>query len=352
MKETARRAFLASAIFVGVVALALALWKLKLLIAVFFLGLIIAAAMRPGVEALNRHRVPRIVGILLHYVALAGAIAILLWQVVPTAEKQISHAIPTSTSQLNKAAKNSSGWRHKIFTAIKKRLKDLPSGSKLIHPAISATKTAFEVLIGILIALATGAYWIFERDRAERVVLSLLPRDKRRTVRDTWGLIDAKLGAYVRGQLLLVCLVATVLSTAFWIIGLRFWLLVGIFAGLVELIPVVGPLAAGVIAVGVGLTSSWQVGVAAGIVVLCVRLLEDYVVIPKVLGDAVGLTPLTVLFAVAAVTIVFGGVAVLLAIPFAAVVVTTLDVIVLKHDPGDAETPTVLFPAKDSAEQP
>jgi predicted PurR-regulated permease PerM len=107
-----------------------------------------------------------------------------------------------------------------------------------------------------------------------------------------------------------------------------------------------------VIAVGVGLTSSWQVGVAAGIVVLCVRLLEDYVVIPKVLGDAVGLTPLTVLFAVAAVTIVFGGVAVLLAIPFAAVVVTTLDVIVLKHDPGDAETPTVLFPAKDSAEQP
>lgn len=349
MKETARRAFLASIIFVGVVALALALWKLRLLLAVFFFGLVIAAAMRPGVEALARYHVPRVLAVLLHYLALAVAIGIVLWQVVPIAEQQIAHAIPTSRSQLNKETKHSSGLKHTILSAVQKRLKDLPSGSKLIHPAIQATTTAFEVLIGIFIALATGAYWIFERDRAERVVLSLLPMNKRRTVRETWTLIDAKLGAYVRGQLLLVCFVATVLSTAFWIIGMPFWLLVGIFAGLVELIPVVGPLTAGVVAIGVGLTHSWQVGLAAGIIVLCVRLLEDYVVIPKVLGDAVGLTPLTVLFAVAAVTIVFGSFSVLLAIPFAAVIATAIDVVILKRDPGEAEQPTVLFPAKDSA---
>ena len=64
----------------------------------------------------------------------------------------------------------------------------------------------------------------------------------------------------------------------------------------------VGPLAAGAVAVGVGLTDSWQTALAAGLIVLGVRLLEDYVVIPKVLGEAVGLTPLTVLFSVAAVT--------------------------------------------------
>jgi predicted PurR-regulated permease PerM len=353
MKETARRAFLASTIFVGVVALALALWKLRLLLAVFFFGLVIAAAMRPGVEALARYHIPRVVGVLLHYLALAGAIGILLWQVLPIAQQQISHAVPTSKAQLNKEAKHSHGIKHTILVGIKKRLKDLPSGSKLIHTGISATKTAFEVLIGIFIALATGAYWIFERDRAERLVLSLLPRSKRRTLRETWTLIDAKLGAYVRGQLLLVCFVATVLSFAFWIIGMPFWLLVGIFAGLVELIPVVGPLAAGVVAVGVGLTQSWQVALAAGIVVLSMRLLEDYVVIPKVLGDAVGLTPLTVLFAVASVTIIFGSFSVLLAIPFAAVIATAIDVIVLKRDPGEAEQPTVLFPAKDAGgEQP
>ena len=71
-------------------------------------------------------------------------------------------------------------------------------------------------------------------------------------VRDTWDLIDLKLGAFVRGQLLLIVLVATVLSLAFWAIGLPYWLLVGIFAGIVEIVPVVGPLAAGAVAVGVG----------------------------------------------------------------------------------------------------
>ena len=68
-------------------------------------------------------------------------------------------------------------------------------------------------------------------------------------------LIDLKLGAYVRGQALLITLVATVLSICFWAIGLPFWLLIAIFAGIVEIVPVIGPLIAGALAVGVGLTS-------------------------------------------------------------------------------------------------
>jgi len=102
------------------------------------------------------------------------------------------------------------------------------------------------------------------------------------------------------------------------------------------------------VAIGVGLTQSWQVALAAGLVVLTVRLLEDYVVSPKVLGDAVGLTPLTVLLSVAAVTFLFGGFAVLLAIPFVAVLVTIVDVMVFDKNPADEEPPTVLFPAKEA----
>ena len=77
----------------------------------------------------------------------------------------------------------------------------------------------------------------------------MIARKHRRVVRDTWELIDAKLGAYVRGTLLLVAFVATVLSIGFWAIGLPFWLLVGVFAGVVEIVPVIGPLVAGILAV-------------------------------------------------------------------------------------------------------
>jgi len=348
MRETARRALIASAIFVGVVALALALWKLKLLIALLFFAFIIAAAMRPGVDRLRRYHVPRAAGVLLHYAALAGLIALVLYFLVPIAQTQISNAVPTSRSELNKATKHSKGIKHEILKGIQKRLKKLPSASKIVDTGLQVGVRAFEILIGIFFVFASAAYWIFERDRAERVVLSLLPPRRRKIVRDTWNLIDLKLGAFVRGQLMLVALVATVLSFAFWAIGLHFWLLIGVFAGIVELVPVIGPLSAGAVAIGVGLTQSWQVALAAGLVVLTVRLLEDYVVSPKVLGDAVGLTPLTVLLSVAAVTFLFGGFAVLLAIPFVAVLVTIVDVMVFDKNPADEETPTVLFPAKEA----
>jgi predicted PurR-regulated permease PerM len=143
-----------------------------------------------------------------------------------------------------------------------------------------------------------------------------------------------------------------VLSLCFWLIGEPYWLLIGPFAGMVELIPVLGPLLAGILAIGVGLTVGWQVAVEAAVAVTAVRLLEDYVVVPRVLGNAVGLSPLTVLIAVAATGIVLGGVAVLLAVPVAAVLATIVEVVLLDRDPSEAEVPTLLFPAKDSSSNP
>jgi predicted PurR-regulated permease PerM len=204
------------------------------------------------------------------------------------------------------------------------------------------------VLIGIFFTFAVAAYWIFERDRARRLLLSLIAHDHRKTVRDTWDLIDAKLGAFVRGQLLLIAFVGTVLSLAFWAIGVPFWLLLGIFAGIVEIIPVIGPLVAGAVAIAVGLTDSWQVALSAGLAVLVVRLFEDYIVVPRVLGHAVGLSPLLVLVSVTAIGLLLGGVFVLVAVPIAAVLVTLVDVIVRDKDPSDEDVPTLLFPAKDA----
>src|SRR5205814_5133157 len=121
----------------------------------------------------------------------------------------------------------------------------LPSGTKFVHPALEITKTAFEVLVGIFFVFAVGAYWIYERDRAIALVQSLVPRRHRRVTRDTWVLIDQKLGAFVRGELVLIVFVAVILSSGFYGIGLHFWLLIGTFAGIVEIVPILGPLVAG-----------------------------------------------------------------------------------------------------------
>jgi len=346
MAGIARKAFVVTLVGLAVVVGALALWKLKLVLSLVFLGFIIAAAMRPGVEALKRRGIPRGVGVAVHYVLLVGLVGLFLWLVVPRAVTQVQHAL--DRDRIRHAARTSTGIKHDILTGLDKRLRRLPSGGKLVRPAAEITKRAFEVLIGIFFTFATAAYWIFERDRAIDLVASLMPRDKRKRMRDTWDLIDAKLGAFVRGQALLIVLVGTVLSIAFAIIGLPYWILVGSFAGIVEIVPVIGPLAAGALAIGVGFTASWHTALAAGVCVFAVRMLEDYVVLPKVLGEATGLSPLVVLFSVSAITILFGGFAVLLAVPFAAVLATVVDVTLRGRNPAEEEVPTVLFPAKDA----
>jgi predicted PurR-regulated permease PerM len=347
MTGTARKTATATLVAIAIIVAALALWKLRVIIALFFLGIVIASAMRPSIEWLHRrYGLPRAVGVILHYLGFLAALGIFLYLVVPTAITQVDHAIghvPTSTSELHHAAEHSHGIRHEILSAIDKRLRQLPSGASLLHPAITVTKTIFEILVGILFMFAVGAYWIFERDATIGLVQSMVPRKHRRVTRDTWVLIDMKLGAFVRGQFLLVMLVAVMLSFAFWLDGEPYWLLLGAFAGLVELIPIVGPVAAGAIAVGAGLTAGWMVAIGAGLAVLILRQLEDYVIVPRVMGHAVGLSPLVVLVSVVCVGVLLGPIYVLIAIPIASIAATVVDVVLRGRDPAEEEAPTVLF---------
>jgi predicted PurR-regulated permease PerM len=350
MGDTARKSFVATTVAVAVVAGALALWHLRVLVALLLLALVIAAAMRPGVDFLYRHRIPRGLGVTIHYIGFMLVVALLLWLIVPRALDQIETALgtlPTSASDVAEAARKSHGLKHEILIGIQHRLERLPHGSGLIHPAITYGRTALAVLVGIFFTFAVAAYWIFERERAQALILGVTARKHRKVICNTWDLVDAKLGAFVRGQLLMITFVSTTLSVAFWLDGLPYWLLLGVFAGIVEIVPVIGPLAAGVVAIGAGLTVSWQTALGAAIAVFGLRLIQDYVVGPRVLGHAVGLSPLVVLVTVTTVGLLLGGFYVLLATPIAAVLATLLDVVVLDKDPAKQHVPTLIFPAKD-----
>src|SRR5579862_3673151 len=324
-ESTARRAFVSTVVVVAVVAAALALWKLKIVIALLLLAVTVSAAMRPGVDWLAERRIPRALGVLLHYLALLGLVALFLSFVVPHLITQVESAVGSSKGH------HGSGVKGEILDAIQRRLQHLPSAGKLLHPALSVGQKAFEVLIGIFFTFASAAYWLFERDRAVDLVASLVERPKRKKLRDTWLLIDMKLGDFVRGQLILILLVSTVASTVFWAIGEPYFLLIAI-----------------VLAAAAGLTSSWHIALYAAVALLAIRLLEDYLVTPRVLGGAVGLSPLVVLVSVTATGILLGGFYVLLAVPIASLTATLIDVLVRGLNPANAETPTVLFPAKDS----
>ena len=100
--------------------------------------------------------------------------------------------------------------------------------------------------------------------------------------------------------------------------------------------------------VGVGLTDSYHTALLAGAALLVIRVVQDYVINPRVLGSAVGLSPLLVLVAVSIVGVLLGPFYVLISVPLASLLVTVVDVVFRDVDPAEAEVPTVIFSAKET----
>jgi predicted PurR-regulated permease PerM len=334
-------------VFLAVTAATLALWEGRVVVLLLFLAYTLGAAMRPGVESLMRVGVPRTLALVGHFALFFALVALLLWLIVPVAFDQTQQALadvprrdaPTDPGLLYSV-------REQALSSLQSKLREISEPDT----ALSTLLGTLEALAGVAFTLAAAAYWVIERDRLVNVVLAVVPHEKRTTVRDTWLLIDLKLGAVIRTKLLLVLITASILSVAFWAIGLPYFLLVGVFAGIVEILPVIGPLIAGLTAVAAGLTVSWQLGLAAAIVVYGLRIVQDYVINPRLFGRAVHLPPLAVLLAVSAVALLLGPWWVPLAVPLTAVVSSLLDVLVWRTDPAEQEVPTVLAPTDDTVE--
>jgi predicted PurR-regulated permease PerM len=334
-------------VVLAVAAATLALWEGRVVVLLLFLAYTLGAAMRPGVDGLVRFGVPRGFALVGHFALFFGAVVLLLWLVVPVAFEQTQQAL-TDVPRHDAATDQGlvSSIREQALSSLESRLREIAEPDT----ALSTLVGTLAALAGFAFTLAAAAYWVIERDRLVNVVLAVVPHEKRATVRDTWLLIDLKLGAVIRTKLLLVVMTASILSFAFWVIGLPYFLLVGVFAGLVEVLPVIGPLIAGLTAVAAGLTVSWQLGLAAAVVVYGLRIVQDYVINPRLFGRAVHLPPLAVLLAVSAVALLLGPWWVPLAIPLTAVVSTLLDVLVWKTNPSEEEVPTVLTSTDDTVQ--
>jgi predicted PurR-regulated permease PerM len=321
----------ATAAGVAVVALAFGLWKVRSIIILLLLALTFAAAIRPGVEWLQRRRVPESLAILFFFVLGLGTLGLFFWLAVPPALHQVEHALNQPGSP--GAVANSTGVRHDVLLWVNRELHQLPHGSKLVHPIAAYGHKATDAVVGVFFALAATWYWISERDRMIELLSALGPESKRDKARLTYLAIDRRLGSYTRLKFGMVLIVGAVLSLGFNLVGLHYWLLVGGFVGLVEIVPVIGPLIGAILVVLVGLPQSLHVAALALLVLVAVREFQSYVVNPHLMGHSVGLSPMVTLVSVSVVGLVFGGFAVVLAIPVTSAVATLIDVFVLDHEP-------------------
>jgi len=331
-RDVIRLAAKAAAAAIAVFAIGVALWKVRNIVVLLLLAFTFAAAIRPGVEWLHRRRVPESIAILFFLVVVLGTLGLFFWLAVPPALHQLGHALNQPIASGTVA--NSTGVRHDVLAWIDKTLNHLPSGSAaLLHPIASYGRKATDAVVAVFFTIAATWYWVSERDRMIELLSALAPESKRETARRTYLAIDRRLGSYTRLRFLMVVAVGAVLSAGFYLVGLHYWLLVGGFVGLVEIVPVIGPVVGALLVLAVGLPQSLHVAALSLIVLVAVREFQSYVVNPHLMGRSVGLSPLVTLVSVAVVGVVFGGFAVILAIPVTSAVATLIDVFVLDHEP-------------------
>lgn len=184
--------------------------------------------------------------------------------------------------------------------------------------AIPILGTVVGALTSLITTLVITFYYLLEKKLVRRVVLDQLSPKVQPRVGSLWTEVEVKVGGWLRGQLLLCGIIGSIATVSYGIIGIEFWPLLGLWAGITEIIPIVGPWLGGIPAVVVALTMGTDKAIMVGIVIIAMQSLENWFLVPRVMRGAVGLTPLTVFVAILAGTQLMGIIGAILAIPIAA----------------------------------
>jgi hypothetical protein len=203
----------------------------------------------------------------------------------------------------------------------------------LFQGLFGLTSTVVGVVAYLLSILAIAFYWTMELPRVERLVLSFVPVGQRTHVLTIWHEIEFKLGAFIRAQGVAMLAIGVASAAGYAAIGLPNVLVLGVLAGLLEAVPLVGPVLAAVpavlVAVPLGIADVlWVIGLAT-----LLQVVENNVLMPRLMSHAVGVSSLVGLVAVLAFGTLYGVLGVFLAIPLTAVIQVLLDRILINVEP-------------------
>lgn len=184
-------------------------------------------------------------------------------------------------------------------------------------------------MLNILVCFISSIYFILDSPRVGGFFLRFVPENSRVMAVNLSGQVNTMLRRYVWGQLILVGLMFAVAYVFLhFVMHLRHAFVISLMSGFLEIIPVLGPILATSTAAVVGFS---QLGATAALWILIYYILarwfEDYVIVPKVIGHAVSLHPLAVIFAVLCGEVLAGALGMLIAIPVAASVKVILDIV-------------------------
>lgn len=328
-----RRVAAATAVVIGTAALAALVYLSLDVLLLLFLGIVVAAALQPWHVVLRRWGVPRGVAVLAIYLLLFAGFGLIVLVVAPVLVEQIGTfaagapaTYASARSYLRTSATapfNLIGRRLPPFERLIETFMDV--APQFLQGAVGVTTSAMTLVAYAVTVLVIGFYWTMELPRIERLLMSLVAVERRARVLGIAHEIEAKLGGFVRGQGLAMLAIGVASAIGYALIGLPNVLVLAVLAGLLEVVPLIGPVLGAIPAVIVALPMGANtVLLVIGFTVL-LQLLENDVLIPRIMDRAVGVSALVSVLSILVFGTLYGLLGVLIAIPMTAVIQVLLD---------------------------
>ena len=310
----------------------LLLYRFSWVVIILFIAIVLGTAIRPAVDWLSRRGTSRAGGVILVYLSLfvfAIGLTVLVLPIIAEQATAILANLPAYLGDL----------RNTLFRSpsriVQQIAAQLPANISLLTPGPQAASeetlnqvaqffTTTRVFTRSAVTLAAvfllGLYWTQEGDRAILNLLLWVPPGKRAQARELIAEIEDKLGGFLLGQSLLCLVIGGLSLIAYVIIGLPYALVLAIIAGILEAVPIFGPILGAIPALLVALSTEpgkalWVIGATA-----VIQGLENYLLVPGVMKRSVGINAMVTLLAIAALTSLLGLAGALLAIPLAGIV--------------------------------
>lgn len=301
----------------------------------YFIAPLVELVHRPFKVKGREHMMPRAAAIGIVYVFLLGSLALAVYVLLPRLSKQISDFAQQAPVYLTNAR-----VRAQSLNQIYERLNIPPSVREYANKTVTnildsagryTTEQGFSGLLTLLgyipwlILVPILAFFLLkDADSFRRSALQMLPRGRLRWRGDEFFQdVNSTLAAYIRAQLIACLLIGVICTLGFILIDVRYALVLGVLAGLLEFIPLVGPLVLAVIAVAVASFYSPNQVILVLLFLSTLRLIHDYVTYPRIIGSGIHLHPLAVILSILAGHELAGIAGIFLAIPVTAIITVT-----------------------------
>ena len=273
-----------------------------------FVSLMLMAILNPVVTRLTKWKIPRVLAVVITYILMFGVIGFIVFWVVPPLVEQTTNFVNNFPYFLDNL-----GWEglleSQIWDGFLAQIGSLPS------QVLKLSVSVFSNILAVLSILFLLFYFLLYRSNLDEQLSFLFGEDGRKKAGKIIDKIEKRLGSWARSEILLMFIVGALTYLGLFLLGIPFALPLSIIAGLLEIVPILGPNIAAIPGIIIGFTISPLTALGVAALAFLIQQVENYLLVPKIMQKSVGVNPIVTLLSLTIGYRLLGLVGALISVP-------------------------------------